>query len=378
MNKDCKNISFLLVIYVDQNLLCPWSLISQVQQLNSTGILPKPLTVQPKVRSGPKLVTVHIQPLYPPQGIFNTRWILFDGGPSLRQVGQASVAEQQPECQIKVPKPTWHPRTSRTGVPPWLWSDNCRGNRYTTQSNQRRKINQRSTAPSPLDPVFIGPGAVDPLHISRRSTCQPWPLKHAKGDIGDTSASRCFYRVTEVGTYRLERVTLQTLGGDHKCLLPPAGWWRCVLCCNRKTAGQRSDMTESINMQNSPKGFAAVLFKSYLKACQCSAERLQKLWNHQNNTPLRINTGRKQTQTVINIITTTSVTQDPRRERGGWGHEADSRPLGSDSRSPSGLTKDCRNPGYTMTPRCPVGHMLVVVTTLLWRPQASWKIVLIS
>lgn len=233
-----------------------------------------------KVRSGLKLVTVHNPAAVSTSGdLQHSRWILFDGGLSLRQVGQASVAEQQPQCQIKVPKPTWHPRTSRTDVPPWLWSDSCRGNRYTTQSNQRLKINERSTAPSPLDPVFIRPGAVDPFHISCRSTCQPWPLKHTKWDIGDTSASRCFYRVNEVDTYRLERVTLQTLGGDHKCLLPPAGRWWCVLCCNRKIAGQRSDMTKSTNMQNSSKVFAAVLFKSYLKACQCSAERLQKLWN---------------------------------------------------------------------------------------------------
>lgn len=180
MNKDCKNISFLLVIYVDQNLLCPWSLISQVQQLNSKWILLKPLTVQPKVRSGRRLVTVHNPAAVSSGDLQHSRWILFDGGPSLRQVGRASVAEQQPECQIKVPKPTWHPQTSRTDVPPWLWSDSCRRKWYTTQSNQRWKINQRSTAPSPLDPVFIGPGAVDPFHISCRSTCQPWPLKHAK------------------------------------------------------------------------------------------------------------------------------------------------------------------------------------------------------
>lgn len=128
MNKDCKNISFLLVIYVDQNLLCPWSLISQVQQLNSKWILLKPLTVHPKVRSGRKLVTVHNPVAVSTSGdLQHSRWILFDGGPSLRQVGQANVAEQQPECQIKVPKPTWHPRTSRTDVPPWLWSDSCRG-----------------------------------------------------------------------------------------------------------------------------------------------------------------------------------------------------------------------------------------------------------
>lgn len=111
-DEDCKNISILLVIYVDQNLLCP----------GPTDELEVNFTVtadSSKVRSGLKLVTVHNPATASTsRNLHHSRWILFDGGPSLRQVGQASVAEQQPECQIKVPKPTWHPRTSRTDVPP--------------------------------------------------------------------------------------------------------------------------------------------------------------------------------------------------------------------------------------------------------------------
>lgn len=41
---------------------------------------------------------------------------------------------------------------------------------------------QESTiAPSPLDLILVGPGAVDPLHIPRRSTRGPRPLEDTSG-----------------------------------------------------------------------------------------------------------------------------------------------------------------------------------------------------
>lgn len=150
----------------------------------------------------------------------------------------------------------------------------------------------------------------------------------------------------EAFTYSLEGVALQTLGGHHECLLSPAGGRGCILCCWRRARGQRSLQHQNHELTNlglvfptaSPAGF------SVLSRAAPNTLKHSRTWQR----TFKQTTASKQRSVRVPDWLTWGR-RGPRTERGGRGLAADSRPQGSDSRSPSSSSSS----RTTRQPRCP-------------------------
>lgn len=191
----------------------------------------------------------------------------------------------------------------------------------------RASNDQRS---SPLQLVFVGPGAVDLLYVSRSSALCPWLLKNKRAVVMTTGS--CFQNTVRVNVPSGRRHTADTRWWPRR---PPASSTVAIVCSLLQQKDYRSKVTlmkQYQNMKVSQQAFLHVVPEG-LSVLSRAAPKTLKHKRTSQNTKQEVN---KYKQTVNKTTITTSVTRGPRTEHEGRGLWADSRPRGSDSRFPSG------------------------------------------
>lgn len=200
----------------------------------------------------------------------------------------------------------------------------------------RTSIDQRS---SPLQLVFVGPGAVDLLYVSRLFALCPWLLKN-KHVLLSWQRAVIFKTLRRVDVPSGRRHTADTQWWPQR---PPASSTVAIVRSLLQQKDDRSKFTlmkQYQNMKLSQQAFLHVVPED-LSVLSRAAPKTLKHKRTSQNTKQEV---KKYKQTVNKTTIATSVTRGPRTEREGQGLWADSRPWGSDSRFPSGSSSSKATP----------------------------------